>query len=80
MAAIAVVVNGGGSGIQPMAPMAAWLTVAAVDGGGDDGIFTNASHDNNHHPCPHARAMAMASRVAVDGNGDSDGDGNEAGG
>ncbi len=79
-AAIVVVVNGGGSGIEPVAPMAASLTVVAVDGGGKDGIFTNISHNNDHHPCPHARAMALASRVAGDGDGNSNVDGNEAGG
>jgi hypothetical protein len=52
-AAIAVIVDGGSSGIEPLAPMAALLTVAAVDGDGNDGIFTKASHDNNRHPCPH---------------------------
>jgi hypothetical protein len=52
-AAIAVVVDGGGGGIEPTMPMVASSTVVAVDGGGNNGIFTNASHDNDHHPCPH---------------------------
>ncbi len=46
MAAIAVVVNGGGGGIELTAPMAASSTVAAIDGGGDNGVFTNACHNN----------------------------------
>jgi hypothetical protein len=53
MAAIAVVVDDGSGGIEPTAPMAASSTVAAVDGGSNDGVFTDASHDNNCHPCPH---------------------------
>jgi hypothetical protein len=53
MAVIAVDVDGDGSGIEPTAPMAAMLSVAAVDGGGNKGIFTNASNNNNRHPCPH---------------------------
>jgi hypothetical protein len=53
MAAIAVVVNGGGSGIEPTAPIAASLMVAVVDGVSDDGVFTNASHDDDRHPRPH---------------------------
>jgi hypothetical protein len=28
-------------------------TVATVDGGGDNGIFTTASHDDYRHPHPH---------------------------
>jgi hypothetical protein len=50
--AIAVVVDGGGSGIEPTAPMVASLTVVAVDGGGNDGVVTTTSYDNDHHPCP----------------------------
>jgi hypothetical protein len=52
-AAIAVVVDGGGSEIEPTALMAAFSTVAAVDGGGNDGVFTDTSHDNDRHPCLH---------------------------
>ena len=51
--AIAVIVNGGGGGIEPMAPMAVSLIVAAVDGGSNNSIFTNASHNNACHPHPH---------------------------
>ncbi len=43
-AAIVVVIDGGGSRIEPTAPMAALSTVAAVDGGGKDGAFITASH------------------------------------
>ncbi len=46
-------VDSGGGGIEPTAPMAASSTVAAVDGGGNDNIFTNSSHNNDRHPCPH---------------------------
>jgi hypothetical protein len=53
MAAIAVVVDSGVGGIEPMAPMAASSTVSVVDGGGNDGVFTHASHDNDRHPYPH---------------------------
>jgi hypothetical protein len=53
MAAIAVVVDSGGGGIELAAPIVALSTVAAIDGGGNDGVFTNASHGNNRHPCPH---------------------------
>jgi hypothetical protein len=35
MAAIAVIVDGGGNGIKPTAPIAVLSTVAAVDGGGN---------------------------------------------
>jgi hypothetical protein len=52
-AAIVVIVGSGSGRIEPMVPMAASLTVAAVDGGGNDCIFTNTSHDNDRHPCPH---------------------------
>jgi hypothetical protein len=48
---IAVAVDGSGDGIEPTAPMAALLMVAAVVGGSKDGIFTTNSHDNDHHPC-----------------------------
>jgi hypothetical protein len=51
MAVLDVVVNDGGSGIEPAAPMAVSSTVAAVDGGGKDGVFTTNSHNGNHHPC-----------------------------
>ncbi len=27
--------------------------MAAVDGGGNNGIFTTAAHDDDRHPCPH---------------------------
>jgi hypothetical protein len=53
LAEIAVVVNGGGSGIELMALMAALSMVAAVDGGGNDGVFTTPSYNDDHHPCPH---------------------------
>jgi hypothetical protein len=53
MAAIAVVIDGGGSGIEPTAPMVALSTVAAVDGSGNDGVFTTTSYNNDCHPCPH---------------------------
>jgi hypothetical protein len=52
-AVMAVVNNGGSGGIEPMVLMAASSTVAAVDAGSNVGVFTTASHDNNHHPCPH---------------------------
>ncbi len=52
-AAIAVVVDGSGGRIEPTVPTLASLTVVVVDGGRDDGVFTNASHDNDRHPCPH---------------------------
>jgi hypothetical protein len=45
--AIAIVINGGGVGIEPMAPMAVSLIVAVVDGGGKDGIFTTNFHNND---------------------------------
>jgi hypothetical protein len=51
--AIAVVVNGSIGGIEPTAPMAVLSMVAAVDGGGNDGIFTTPSHDKDHHICLH---------------------------
>ncbi len=40
MVAIGVVVDGRGSGIEPMAPMSVSSTVAAVDGSGNNGVFT----------------------------------------
>jgi hypothetical protein len=57
MVAIAVIINSGGGGVEPTAPMAATLMVAAVDSGGNNGIFITASHDNDrhphsNHPCP----------------------------
>jgi hypothetical protein len=52
-AAIAVVVDGSGNGIEPTVLILASLTVVVVDGGRDDGVFTNASHDNDRHPRPH---------------------------
>jgi hypothetical protein len=51
--AIAVVVDGGGSGIESMAPMVALSMVAVVDGGGNNGIFTTASQDDDRHPHPY---------------------------
>jgi hypothetical protein len=42
-----VVVDGGGGGMEPMAPMAASLTAVAVDGGGGDGIVAAAVNNNN---------------------------------
>ncbi len=53
MAAIAVVINGGGGRIELTAPMAALLMVAGVDGSGNDGVFTTASHKDDCHPLPH---------------------------
>ncbi len=43
----AVVVDGGGSGMEPTAPMAALLTAVAVDGGGGNGVVFAAIDDNN---------------------------------
>jgi hypothetical protein len=40
MAAITVVVDDGSSGIELTAPMTMSSTVAAVDGSGNNGIFT----------------------------------------
>ncbi len=87
-AAIAVAVDSGSGGIEPMVPMAASSTVALVDGGSNNGVFTNTSHDNDCHPCPHCphpcsgwratkRAMARVARgmvtaSRVTGAGDSD--------
>ncbi len=51
--AIAVIVNGGNNGIEPMATIAGLLTVAAVDGSGNNGIFTSSYYDNDRKPCPH---------------------------
>ncbi len=45
--AIAVVVDGSNHGIEPTALMAALSTVAAVDGGGNDGIFTTTSYNHD---------------------------------
>jgi hypothetical protein len=53
MAVIVNIVFGGGVGIEPMAPMVALSTVVAVDGGGNDGIFTTTSYGDDCHPCPH---------------------------
>ncbi len=53
MVAIEFVVDRGGSGIEPTAPMATSLTVAAVDSGSNNGVFTTASHVNDCYPCPH---------------------------
>jgi hypothetical protein len=53
MVTIAVVVDSGGGGIEPTAPMAALSTVVAVNGSGDNGVFTNASHNKDRHLCPH---------------------------
>ncbi len=46
-----VVVDGGGSEIKPTAPMVVSPTVAAVDGGGKDGVFITNSHNDDYHPC-----------------------------
>ncbi len=43
----AVVVDGGGSGMEPTAPMAALLTAVAVDGSGVNGVVAAAVDDNN---------------------------------
>ncbi len=51
--AIAIIVNGGSGGIESMVPMAPSLTVTAVDGSGNDGVFTTTSHNNNCQPPPH---------------------------
>jgi hypothetical protein len=53
MAVIGVVVNGGGSGIEPTGPMTVLSTVAAVDGSGNGGVFTTTDYNNDQHPCPH---------------------------
>jgi hypothetical protein len=53
MAAMAVNIDGSNDGIEPTAPMAASLTVAAVDSGGNNGIFTTSYYNNDRHPCPH---------------------------
>ncbi len=61
MGAIAVVIDGGSSGIEPMAPMAASST-AVVDGGSDNGAFTTASHKDDRHLCPLALTLALPQR------------------
>jgi hypothetical protein len=43
----AVVIDGGGSGMEPMAPMAVSLMAVAVDGSGGNGVVTAAVKDNN---------------------------------
>ncbi len=53
MAAIAVVVDGGDDGIDSKAPMAVSLTIGAVDGGGNDGVFTTRYNNNYCHTHPH---------------------------
>jgi hypothetical protein len=53
MSAIAVIVNGGGSGIELTAPMVASSTVVEVDGSGNDGVFTTIYYNNDQHPGPH---------------------------
>jgi hypothetical protein len=50
---IVVIANGGGSWIEPTAPMAALSPVAAVDGSGNDGVFTTTYYDDDQHPCHH---------------------------
>jgi hypothetical protein len=50
-AAIAVVIDGGSGGLELTASMVALSTVAAVDGGGEDGIFITKSHNDDCHPC-----------------------------
>ncbi len=47
MAAMAVVVDSGSSGIEPTAPMAASSMMVANDGNSNNGAFTTASHDND---------------------------------
>ncbi len=49
-AAMAVVVDGGGGGIEQTALMAALSMVVAVDGSREDGDFTTNSHDDDRHP------------------------------
>ncbi len=51
--AIAVVVDGGGGGIEPTALMVVSLTMAVVDGGSNNGVFTTTSYNKDYHPCPH---------------------------
>jgi hypothetical protein len=68
MVAIAVVVDGAGGGIELMVPMAASSAVAAVDGGGNDGVFTDASHDNDRHPRPHHPCLPRT-RIGLQGGG-----------
>ncbi len=51
--ALAVIIDGRDGGIEPTVPIAALLTVVAVDGGSNNGIFTTASHNNDHHPVSH---------------------------
>ncbi len=48
--AIVVIVDGSGSGIEPMVPMAGSPKVVAVVCGGKDGVFTTNSHNNDCHP------------------------------
>jgi hypothetical protein len=43
----AVVIDGGGGGMEPMAPMAALLTAVAIDGGGGNGVVATAIDDKN---------------------------------
>jgi hypothetical protein len=43
----AVVVDGGGSGMEPTVPMAVLLMAVAVDGSGGDGVVAAAINDNN---------------------------------
>ncbi len=52
-AAIVAIVNGCNNEIERMASMEALSTVAVVDGGGNNGVFTTSYYDNDHHPCPH---------------------------
>jgi hypothetical protein len=53
MAAIVVIVDNGNNGIDLMAPMVVLLTVVAVDGSGNNGVFTTSYYDNDRHPRPH---------------------------
>jgi hypothetical protein len=63
MAAIVVVVDGSNGGIEPMAPMAALSTVAAVDGGGNNGVSTTTSYEHNR-PLP---SLGQGSDGGVEG-------------
>ncbi len=81
-AVIVVIVDGGGGGIELTGPMAVSSTLAAVDGGGNDGVFTPLPLPwvaaTKRAMARMARAMAKTSRVVGDGDVDSNGDSNEA--
>ncbi len=53
MVVIVVIVNGGSVGIERTVLMAVSSMVAAVDAGGNNCVFTPASNEDNHYPCPH---------------------------